>query len=333
MTRGPAGGLLHPAALLAAATLAANDHLLKTAFPSWWTGKLSDVAGLVLAPLVLVALVELWAAARGRWRGPSARVLGVAVAATAVGFAAVKLLPVAGEAYRVLLGALQAPFRGRFAPVALTRDPTDLLALPALLLAWWAGRQRGAATRRAAGALAAASALALCAATSAPAKDLKWNVFGFTAGPPLMLLAAGVPERFTIVFTIPIAALPPDRVGTFGGNVSGQITADANGTNLVPVTIDAQLTQPLGPHGTTTLKQLNAGAGVIFPDIPLDQLTCDASACTVRVDASFTLTSPTSTGSVNVTWGTSAIVLGEITMDKATPPPGTAIGVAIMAVD
>ena len=60
----PADLLLHPAAFGAIVLLVLNDHIFKAAFPGPITGKLSDVAGLIIAPLVLVALVEvaLWAA-------------------------------------------------------------------------------------------------------------------------------------------------------------------------------------------------------------------------------------------------------------------------------
>jgi hypothetical protein len=54
----PIGEALHPLVLAAAALLVLNDWWLKpSAAPGWLTGKLSDLAGLVLAPLVLSALV------------------------------------------------------------------------------------------------------------------------------------------------------------------------------------------------------------------------------------------------------------------------------------
>jgi hypothetical protein len=42
--------LASPGFALALVVLVLNDHVLKTAYPGWITGKLSDVAGLVLAP-------------------------------------------------------------------------------------------------------------------------------------------------------------------------------------------------------------------------------------------------------------------------------------------
>jgi len=132
--------VLHPLALLALALLIANDHVFKAAVPGWWTGKLSDVAGLAVFPLLVAAGGEL----AGLWRGDRRTVVVLAVI-TGVVFAAIKLSPLAGDGYRVAQAALQWPFRalaalahGRGAPglgrAHLTPDVTDLLALPALLV-------------------------------------------------------------------------------------------------------------------------------------------------------------------------------------------------------
>jgi hypothetical protein len=123
--------LLHPVCLAAIGLLVLNDHWLKAHDPSWLTGKLSDAAGLVVFPLVLAALVRSRA--------------GVAVAATALGFALVKTVPAATDAYRYGLGTLQWPFAAASAvwhdravpglvPVEAVTDPTDLIALPFVLV-------------------------------------------------------------------------------------------------------------------------------------------------------------------------------------------------------
>ena len=52
--------LASPGFALALVVLVLNDHVLKTAYPGWITGKLSDVAGLVLAPLLLGVLLTVW---------------------------------------------------------------------------------------------------------------------------------------------------------------------------------------------------------------------------------------------------------------------------------
>ncbi len=133
MSRAVAGeGLLHPVALAAVGLLVVNDHVLKGAWGGLVTGKLSDFAGLVFFPLFLQALVEIVGPRDDR------RVLLGAVAATIVVFGAVQLLPAAADAYRWGLGALQWPVHALLdglsaplRPVAVTPDPTDLVALPA----------------------------------------------------------------------------------------------------------------------------------------------------------------------------------------------------------
>jgi hypothetical protein len=141
--------LAHPIAIGAVLLLLVNDHVLKRAFPGVVTGKLSDVAGMVFFPLLLVSFVDVL---RPRLRASTRlRILAGACAATAVVFAATKTLPVANEAYRFTWAAMGWPFRALRAailhravpglsPVVLVRDPTDLVAVPFVLVAWWVGR-------------------------------------------------------------------------------------------------------------------------------------------------------------------------------------------------
>lgn len=118
----PERALLHPAWLLGLAVLILNDHVLKGAelLPAALTGKLSDVAGLLIAPLLLAAVVR----ARSR--------LSVGAAHVAVGavFAALQLSPAFAGAWSGLFDALGVGW-------VTWQDPTDLLALPALGLSWW----------------------------------------------------------------------------------------------------------------------------------------------------------------------------------------------------
>ena len=115
--------LAHPGSVLALVLLVVNDHVLKQAWPGWVTGKLSDVAGLVVFPLLLAVPL---AALRVR------RSLGVAILLTAVGFGAVK----ASDLGAAVAGAVWS----LGLPTTMRTDPTDLVALPALGLAWWIGR-------------------------------------------------------------------------------------------------------------------------------------------------------------------------------------------------
>ena len=150
----PGDGLLHPLVLLAIGLLVLNDHLLKEAWPGAVTGKLSDFAGLFFFPLLLQALWEVGTAALGRPSQASRKVLLVSIVMTGVVFSAVQLVPVAGDTYRYGLGSLQwlagllpgafldRPYTATPVPVLLTPDPTDLIALPMLVVAYVIGARR-----------------------------------------------------------------------------------------------------------------------------------------------------------------------------------------------
>lgn len=138
----PAGELLHPVTLVALVALVVNDWVMKPGpAPAWLTGKLSDVAGLVGAPLAATAAIDagLWLAARA---GLARRVdfslgpgrLFAAVAACGAAFAAVKLSPTAARALEHAVGWIGLDWR-------VVSDPTDLVALPALAAALAIGRR------------------------------------------------------------------------------------------------------------------------------------------------------------------------------------------------
>ncbi len=135
----PIGEAMHPVTLFAIALLVVNDWVLKGAFgPSFVTGKLSDLAGLAFAPVVLSAAIGLvlqLLAMLGARVDPSLsrRRLFACIVATGTGFAAVKLSPALAAHVAELLGHL-----GRRA--AFYEDWTDLLTLPAVLVALWIGR-------------------------------------------------------------------------------------------------------------------------------------------------------------------------------------------------
>lgn len=139
----PVGEGLHPVTLAALAVLVVNDWLLK---PRWGaaggaagavTGKLSDLAGLAAAPVVLTSLIGLLlAAARalGATVDPflTRRRLALAVAATGITFAAIKLSATAAGWFTGAIGLVR--------PASVVLDRTDLLCLPMLAVAWWIGR-------------------------------------------------------------------------------------------------------------------------------------------------------------------------------------------------
>ncbi len=127
--------------MLALVVLVVNDHLLKYTWPGFVTGKLSDVAGLVLLPPLLGLVVG--------------RPLP-AIAITGIGFTLVKASEggawLASEAWSLAWG-----------PSLIRADLTDLLALPALYAAWHAARHPIPAGRTAAILLTPAAVLAITA--------------------------------------------------------------------------------------------------------------------------------------------------------------------------
>lgn len=134
----PIGEALHPVTLLALLVLVANDWVFKPRFgPSVVTGKLSDVAGLVAAPVVLTALVGLAllvAKKLGARVSPhlTHRRLVASVIATGAVFAAIKLWPRASQWFVDAISIVR--------PASVQLDRTDLLTLPALAIAYWIGR-------------------------------------------------------------------------------------------------------------------------------------------------------------------------------------------------
>lgn len=149
-----AEALRHPIFWGCLAVLLFNDHVLKGAglLPGAVTGKLSDLAGLVVAPLLAVALFGA--------RRPLARLLALAV--PVVPFVALELSPSAARAVETLTATAGVPWR-------VWPDATDLLALAVLPLSYWlSGLRRDRAPRpwtARAGVLLGAIA---CVATSAP---------------------------------------------------------------------------------------------------------------------------------------------------------------------
>jgi hypothetical protein len=317
--------MLHPIALLSAATLALNDHVLKSAFGAWWTGKLSDVAGLVLFPFVLVAAAELVAAARGRYHGPDARTLRGALAATAVGFALVKLVPVAGTIYAHALAALQWPVRARWIEVTLVQDATDLLALPALVVAWLAGRGRigAAAPGRIVEKLVLAAAAALCVATSGEPQQQVWIVAGEADGPGLTLATAET-ARFLVVYRIPPAALPEaGRTVRFTATLSAGVKA------APMLRVEWILLEPARPAEVTTLTESRRDWSLLH-HLERPDLACDAAGCVVRAEVRFAVGPP---NAAELTWSATALLDGGVVEVGDGPPDGTRIAIEISAVE
>jgi hypothetical protein len=145
----------HPVAMTALAVLVVNDRWLKSAWPGFVTGKLSDCAGLVLLPIVLLSVTEVLRRICRRpmtWRYDPC----VWVALSVTGFVFVKVTPAGNDAYAWAIGAIrwvpQALLHGSglpIQPVLVSRDQTDLLALAVLAFPVLLIRNRTRATRAA----------------------------------------------------------------------------------------------------------------------------------------------------------------------------------------
>jgi len=127
------GFFFHPLPVAAVLILALNDHYLKYHFNSWWTGKLSDFAGLFFFPLFVCTLILLlWNAMSAKRKGLSAELLVPAIVLTNVAFIAIKMVPEAAFVYERVLTGLGFPS-------IVTLDPTDLIALSSSLVCYGFG--------------------------------------------------------------------------------------------------------------------------------------------------------------------------------------------------
>lgn len=131
-----------PGSIALLAVLLINDHVLRVHWPSWWTGKLGDVAWLGFAPLALAVplafLMPRSMQKQGRAVGLTAVILVGGV------FAMANTLP---AAHAVTIQLFKVVFG--WTP-GLKRDPTDLLTLPALYFAYsvWVRNRHPAARQR-----------------------------------------------------------------------------------------------------------------------------------------------------------------------------------------
>lgn len=117
----PRRALYHPLWLVSLGLLVVNDHFLKGSgiLPAVLTGKLSDFAGLFVAPALLAVLLRL----------SSRQSFVLAHLATGLVFAGIKVSPHFARLFESIAGL--GPFAWH-----ITVDPTDLIALPALFVSY-----------------------------------------------------------------------------------------------------------------------------------------------------------------------------------------------------
>ncbi|MFJ9950706.1 hypothetical protein [Kitasatospora sp. NPDC091207] len=114
----------HPGTSGAVAVLLFNDHVGKRMWPGAVTGKASDLAWMLVSPVVLALVLTPLLRLRGDW--PAI----VGLAGTAVMFAVAKSGPAGGELASAVWSWSGVPSR-------IQGDRSDLVALPALGIAWW----------------------------------------------------------------------------------------------------------------------------------------------------------------------------------------------------
>ncbi|MFD0277887.1 hypothetical protein ACFVHB_28820 [Kitasatospora sp. NPDC127111] len=125
----------HPGTLVAVLVLLFNDRAGKRIWPGTLVaGKLSDLAWMLVAPVVVAFLLTPLL----RLRGDRPALVGLGV--TAVTFTVAKSGPAGGELASRIWSASGVPSR-------IEGDPTDLVALPLLAVSWWLWTRARAAHR------------------------------------------------------------------------------------------------------------------------------------------------------------------------------------------
>jgi hypothetical protein len=108
--------LRHPAILAALILTALNDHLLKSYFHNFLTGKISDVTGLFYFPVFLYALYDLYRAPKSSHEFINIKRLTWCVIVTDFLFVIFKFTSLRLWLMSVL-------------PVKIVNDPSDILAI------------------------------------------------------------------------------------------------------------------------------------------------------------------------------------------------------------
>ncbi len=145
----PGDLMIHPVCVVAIVVLIVNDHILKSLQPGFVTGKLSDVSGVLLLPVLATSTAEVLAWLLGRWHLARRPVFWACCASVAIGFTAAKGLTPVGSAYGDVLGVVRwtvlAPVRfaeslplGQPQGVAVAHDPTDIAVVPMAIIGWLA---------------------------------------------------------------------------------------------------------------------------------------------------------------------------------------------------
>lgn len=259
----------HPFVVTWTAIWLLNDHVLKGIFGSWWTGKLSDIAGLIVFPLILAVLIER----------RSSRPIEWGIAATIVFYGSINVFPAADAVTETVIGAF-------IGPVTLTMDSTDLLVLPALVGAWWAwSRARRSSLRRSWGRVVFTGALATTVATSSSSES---EVFSGTAFLTEDMASIEMPITFTIdgepsgdvdAFETTLAVIPYGGAAT--NPVEYSIEFSEAGSGVFSLALAPGVTGPVEVRWSVAAVTRGGGGGLLSGGPELNPaLAVDAPADT-----------------------------------------------------
>lgn len=147
--------------IAAIGVLLVNDHVLKHIWPSWMTGKLSDAAWCVFAPLLLAFFLALILTPLLRDKHEK-QVAWLAFGIIGIAYGLFNL----SDAVHGIIVHVLSFVNGT--PVAMPRDATDVIALPGLLLGWriWQSQDTARSFLQARGLTVAALAVMASVATT-----------------------------------------------------------------------------------------------------------------------------------------------------------------------
>jgi hypothetical protein len=118
----------NPLCLTSVALFATNNFFLKYQFPGWFTGKLSDFTACYFLPLYISAVLSLLS----KWTLQQRLVVGGIL--TTLVFTLVKISALASDHMNTLFTWITTLFG--FGPSLNIADPTDLIALPMIGIAY-----------------------------------------------------------------------------------------------------------------------------------------------------------------------------------------------------
>lgn len=125
--------LTHPLSLAALGLMLVNDQVFRRLSPSWWTGKISDLAWLFFVPFVAAAFLAWFIPGRNSLKH-EVWTFSLSFFLTGSAFVILKIVPAANHmATRIFIEISGAS-------PSLVLDQSDLLALPALFGSVWLWR-------------------------------------------------------------------------------------------------------------------------------------------------------------------------------------------------